>query len=696
MASRLVVSLLSIVVPIAVAAEDPVPTGDPVVLDEIVIKSRREPRVDTLEVREVRETPARDLGEALAATPNLDKVRKGGIANDVVLRGLKRDDVAVTIDGAKVHGACPSRMDPPAFHLDYAEVDRVEVRKGPFDVTQPGGLGGVVDVRTRRAHPGVGTELNLGGASAEAVNVSGTASYGAERYDVLLGGAFKQANPYASGDGKNFTLAVPSTSTARFRDTSPGQTAYDVRSGFARVGLAPVAGQRAEISYTRQSATDVLYPYLKMDGTRDDTDRVAATYTLGAAGPFTRGLAQAYWSRVEHDMDDSGRCSSAMDPAGCTGALPRDYMMRTLARSAVWGGKLEAGIGGPLDAILGADFYQRGWDNVTTRYMRAMSSYGDEASIPDVTVLDAGLYAQGRRELAPGLRLQGGVRADVARSDAGVDRTSLYAVYYPGQDLALRRTDLLLGGNVQAEYDLLPELTAFAGYGHGARVPDPQERYLALSGMMGSADWLGFPGLRPAQSDEVDVGVKWVAPRLLVKAQAFHAWLSDYIALASLEVPAAAGTRKAKTYANVAARTFGYEASARLAVRRDLDVGASVAYTRGTNDTAGIPLAEIPPLQTTASLRYDNGLFFAEAEEAYAARQDRVDATVGETPTPSYWVTSLRAGAEWRGAKLFVGLRNVFDRQYYEHLSYLRDPYASGVKVPEPGRTVYANAQYAF
>ena len=43
-----------------------------------------------------------------------------------------------------------------------------------------------------------------------------------------------------------------------------------------------------------------------------------------------------------------------------------------------------------------------------------------------------------------------------------------------------------------------------------------------------------------------------------------------------------------------------------------------------------------------------------------------------------------------------MGVRNLLDKTYAEHLSYLRDPFAAGVKVPEPGRTLYANAQYAF
>ncbi len=70
---------------------------------------------DSLEASELRESTARDLGEALAGKPGVWKVRKGGIANDVVVRGYSQDDLTMLIDGARVAGACPNRMDPPAF-----------------------------------------------------------------------------------------------------------------------------------------------------------------------------------------------------------------------------------------------------------------------------------------------------------------------------------------------------------------------------------------------------------------------------------------------------------------------------------------------------------------------------------------------------------------------------------------------------
>ena len=115
---------------------------------ESVLVSAETPR-DSLEAAAIRESPARDVGEALGATAGVFKLRKGGIANDIVVRGLQRGDLNVLLDGQRVHGACPNRMDPPAFHVDFAEVDRVEIGKGPFDVRYAGGP----RRRRQRRHP---------------------------------------------------------------------------------------------------------------------------------------------------------------------------------------------------------------------------------------------------------------------------------------------------------------------------------------------------------------------------------------------------------------------------------------------------------------------------------------------------------------------------------------------------------------
>jgi iron complex outermembrane receptor protein len=127
-----------------------------------------------------------------------------------------------------------------------------------------------------------------------------------------------------------------------------------------------------------------------------------------------------------------------------------------------------------------------------------------------------------------------------------------------------------------------------------------------------------------------------------------------------------------------------------------LFASATLAYTQGRNETADTWLAEMPPLRGTAALRYDVSRWFVEAETAFADDQWRVDASVNEQPTGGWAIVNLKAGGQLGGTRLYAGVRNVFDRMYYEHLSHLRDPFASGIRVPEPGRVAYVTAQYAF
>ncbi|WP_457599827.1 TonB-dependent receptor plug domain-containing protein, partial [Hydrogenivirga sp.] len=110
------------------------------VLEKVEVKAKKE----VLTQQEVRESFAKDPGEALSEMEGVWKLRKGGIANDVVIRGFGGRNLNILFDGARIYNACPNRMDPPIFHIDFAEVESVEVIKGAFDVRNYGSLGGTV------------------------------------------------------------------------------------------------------------------------------------------------------------------------------------------------------------------------------------------------------------------------------------------------------------------------------------------------------------------------------------------------------------------------------------------------------------------------------------------------------------------------------------------------------------------------
>ena len=160
---------------------------------------------------------------------------------------------------------------------------------------------------------------------------------------------------------------------------------------------------------------------------------------------------------------------------------------------------------------------------------------------------------------------------------------------------------------------------------------------------------------------------------------------------------------QARSFANVDATLAGGELDGSLPILFGrVFVSGNLAYVRGTQDgdpARGIvagPLAEMPPLRGRAAARYDDGRFFGSVEGVFAADQDRVDASLNETRTPGWGVMNASAGVRQGRLRLTVGVANAFDRFYTESLSYQRDPFRSGVRVPEPGRSLFANASFRF
>jgi iron complex outermembrane receptor protein len=637
---------------------------------------------DSLEAMAIRESGARDVGEALASTPGVWKIRKGAIANDVVVRGLQARDLNVLIDGQRVYGACPNHMDPPAFHVDFAEVERVEVGKGPFDVRNQGSLGAVVNVVTRRPEAGWHATTALGGGSRGFVNPSATLSFGASRASVLAGGSYRRADPYRAGDGRSMTEVT------NFRPDAIDSDAFRVATGWARGSVVLGAGHSVQAAYTSQRADHVLYPYLMMDALYDDTDRVSARYEHGTAGWLNAVNALAYVTRVDHWMTDEFRTSSS--------GMARAYSMGTMAATRTGGGRAEIAVG---RATLGVEGSHRRWN---TRTELAGMAYLPQASIPDATIDTVGAFADYRADLSPVVSLEVGGRLDRAHSaaDASLANTSLYFAYKGTRSTS--RADWLPAASARLAWRA-SAATVTASIGHTARVAEANERYFALRRMGG--DWVGNPNLAPARNTGVDVSVSLTRGGAQFSASGFVSVIDDYIAVHEQRrlnaVPGVANQR-ARSYANVDARQAGGEAALSVPINGRIFASLDASYVRGTQvpvpalDINSTVLAEMPPFRGRARLRYDDGRVFLLAEEEVTADQNRVDPDLGETSTGGYAVTNLAAGWRHRRLSATVGVTNLLDRYYVEPLAYQRDPFRLGVRLPEPGRQWYANLSWRF
>ncbi len=568
-------------------------------LDEITIRGQKEsPKEESLSIREVRESSAKDMGEALKQIEGTSYVHKGAIANDVVLRGLQKDNINVLVDGVRLHGACPSRMDPPSFHYDFAEIEQVKVIKGPYDLSNPGGLGGVIDAQTKKTGKGFGGDVNLSYGSWSAINTSATASYGADVYDALVGYAYKFSDMPKSGDGKRLTEIYPSSSANRYKTDAIDSKAYEINTGWSKFGVNPTSNSRSEILYTYQDAEHVLYPYLKMDATYDKTHRLNWTYRIQKISPALQDLKlQLYWDSVKHLMDDSSRFTSSPSVS-----VTRNYSMQTDATTQVYGAKLNAAIAaGPGTIKTGIDYYKRNWDAVNQRAMYTMANrYMDTAMIPDASIGNLGLFGEYELPLGSQLVLKSGLRGDVTWAEANKTNTLVSA--------GTSRDFANVSANIQLTYTPVKNLDIFLGIARGTRTPDQQELFLDVptpaAPTAASPYWHGNTELKSTVNHQADLGAKYSNDRFYVNTSIFYSDLMDFINLSQLP------SKFEKSYQNIHATMWGAELGSQISLDYDLFLRGSLSYVEGRNESAGTPLSEIPPLSGTVSVRYDNGTFF--------------------------------------------------------------------------------------
>ena len=631
---------------------------------------------DSLEASELRESTARDLGEALAGKPGVWKVRKGGIASDVVIRGYGEDDLTMLIDGARVAGACPNRMDPPAFHLDFAEVDRVEIGPTSARMAAQGSLGGVVNVVTKKPGGGLRADVSLVAGSWDMINPSATVSYGSGGFAVLGGFSHRSSQPYEDGSGTVFTEG------ANYVPEVSGVDAYDINSYWTRMYFQPAAGHELHLSYARQESDDVLYPTLMMDAVYDNTDRLVAGYRWDdGAGVVKAVRATAYLTAVDHWMEDALRTSGA--------GSPRGWSMGTQAETQVVGGTAEADLG-PF--IVGAEAYTRNWNAWTAM---AGMGYMPQYSIPDVDMDVLGLSVRWLRAFGATTTMEVGGRLDrvSTAADPAKANTDLYAAYHGVRSTS--RTDTEPSFSMRIAQQLGQELTLSGAVTRTVRSPDPRERYFALKRMGG--DWVGNPELDPPQATGAELGLTWSRGGAVVTASAWADRVDGYVLVYRQQritlVPGVMNT-SAQSYANVDADLRGASLEASMAVSSRVALSGSVTYLQGTQDPVpelGITstnLPEMPPLTGRLAVRWQNTRIFGEIEGVANASQTDVNTDLNEATTPGWGIVNLKAGYSSGPWRVQLILANAFDRSYHEHFSFLRNPYRSGYIINEPGRNL--------
>jgi iron complex outermembrane receptor protein len=221
---------------------------------------------------------------------------------------------------------------------------------------------------------------------------------------------------------------------------------------------------------------------------------------------------------------------------------------------------------------------------------------------------------------------------------------------------------------------------------------------------MGS-DWIGNPELEPSRNTGFDGGVSFRHQGLLLESNLYLNYIDQFVTIvpqAKVNMIPGIMNSKARSYQNTDAKMYGGEFLVSYLFTKQLFLSSDLSFVTGTREEdpekgiVGSDLAEMPPMRSRTSLRFETGMLFAEAEGVFAGAQENVDESLGEQKTAGYGIANLKGGFTIKGAAIQLGLNNIFGRRYYDHLSYQRDPFRSGARVYEPGRSFFVNLSYRY
>ena len=630
------------------------------------------------------EVKSADLADALSNTiPSISIVRRSGIANDIILRGQKKDNINVLIDDTKIYGACPNRMDPPISHVLTNTIDSIDIIEGPYDVENFGTLSGAVKIITRKPAKELSGEVSVNAGSYDYRKAAATVSGGGDTVRFLLTVSNESGAQYQDGDGNDFygQIASQGITTNQYKDAYSDIDAYNKSAAMGKIFIDLAENQELRLSYTANRSDVVLYPSSPMDALYDDSDIFNMEYSINNLGMYSKALdVQYYRSNVEHPMSTFYRNSSGPDSAN-----ERINKLTTTMEGLKIKDSFD--LSSTSEFTIGVDFSIRNWDG-TYEGKGASAGITGRKSINDVDTDNAGLFAEIEKRYTD-ISVKAGVRYD----DTTI--TPAGSLNQPSNDYSGP------GANIFATFYADANTSYFAGIGRANRVPDARELYF-YDAMMHE---IGTPTLNETTNTEVDFGVENTYRNFNLKTRLFYSWLKDYIYYNSDKgtVPV-----QQNAFENIDATIYGLDISGSYFMSDEVYVDFGLAYQRGQKDAplagqTNTNLAEIPPLKSIVALNYDYSYKNTASIELIAADAwDHYDSDNGEQAISGYGVVNVKIKHNvTRAFELTAGVDNVFDKTYattntYKDLTLLTDGYGGVILLYEPGRYLYLNAAYSF
>ena len=628
--------------------------------------------------------PARDVTELLRELTGFSSGRLGGAGGEPALRGLTGSRLPVVVDGVAQDAVCNHRMDAPTAGLSPDAFASLMLVRGPQTVRYGPSVAGVLSfARDDRAWQQSGARLStqLTRGSWDRHDDSLTASVGDGRFGLAVDAQPSSRDDYRDGEGR----AV----FAR----------YWRRSHTARLGFALDDGLRLEIGGTRSNA-QAAYPAFHMDATAlaASESRMRLSQTLDTG--WLRSVELLVYERAtDHAMDDYSLRpvhSTLTDFAFLT--IRQTDRLDMIQRWRSSGSRLSATLLPTERVELSLGYDQRNDLNDGYNVRRAetcltfkvfpftQTCAANRRADPfyDLEWQRRGYWSELRWQATEFAALIVGLRRDRQENQArGLFDFASGSVLQPGAYSTT--SESLQNRFARIESQLDDALTGFVAAAHSERPADFIER----------ASFSGF--LLPRErAQQLDAGLRWQQDTWRVLFNLFAARHNGFILTEG-------GTRAYP----IRAWRQGGEAMLAWQATPHLQLSSQLAWVHADNLSERQALAQTPPPELRLAVNYQRTSWGGQAALRFVKRQDRIHVNHGNTtgldlgPTPGFGTLDLSVW--WMPEarlRVALGIDNLFDRAYSEHLSrtgtFAPPGFVSQLRVPEPGRSAWLSLKLAL
>lgn len=690
-------SLLSLAVALTAATPAFAAEGDEQSADTIVVTAPRLTATDAATEADEELSTGPDGAAFIARQPGAAVVANGALSGQVQMRGLFGERILLRINGQRFATGGPNAMDPAMHYAPMMLIDRIEIARGISPVRDGPGLGGGVNTILKHARFGDGSSLSP--------QIDLTSQYRSVDDSVATGGIVALASDslrlgvigsYEAGDDIRFP-------GGRIDSTSFHRTVYGVQAGF-RAGPGEFS-----LEYRRQDTGRSGNPPFAMDIVYFHTDFARAGFE-GDLNDDLRLEVHANYTGVSHRMNNY-----ELRPAP-TAAMTRqsDTYADTMAADA----SLRFG-SADRHIRVGADFelIDKGYVLYNPLSPAFFIHPLDRASSDRVGGFVEWRSGFGAIESELGLRIdRHGASTGPSRFGPGV----------PAGPVNLANAFALAdrnwsGTSIDASLRLWAEMDAFTPrltLAHKTRAPSLIERYswLPTEASGGLADgniYVGDVNLKIEKALIAELGVDWQGDNAYARPVIYYRRINDFIQGVPFDatpgilntpveiVSNGSGDPTPLRFANTDARIWGADIAFGAKIAGPLRLDGVASYVRAERTDIADNLYRMAPANGRLAVSWEESRWSISVEGQFIARQNHVSATNAEVPSAGYVLANISGYWLIRdGVRLDLGIENLFDTYYLEHLAGYNRITGSdvplGARLPGAGRSAFARIRWAM